>query len=178
MGEDLGRLAELIRIKNDADLAIAQLIGRPCAPGNIGEFVAARVFGIELMGSASHPGYDGIFRDGPLAGQTVNIKTYSRHESMLDISAHPCDYCLVLTGPAGQARNLPGVIDSVFLFALDHLLAGLRQRGVKVGIATSVRKADWDAARIFPPGPASPLQLSERQLAWLKLSPRRLISSR
>jgi len=169
MAEDLDRLAELIRIKNDADLAIAQLIGRPCAPGNTGEFVAARVFGIELMRSGSHPGYDGIFRDGPLAGQTVNIKTYSRHESVLDISAHPCDYYLVLTGPVGQERNLPWVIESVFLFALDHLLADLSQRGVKIGIATSVRKADWEAARIFPPGPASPLQLSEPQLTWLRL---------
>jgi hypothetical protein len=84
------------------------------------------------MRSGSHPGYDGIFRDGPLPGKTVNIKTYSRHESVLDISAHPCDYYLVLTGPAGQARNLPWVIASVFLFALEHQMAGLRQRGVKV----------------------------------------------
>jgi hypothetical protein len=44
---------------------------------------------------------------GGLAGKTVNIKTYSRHESVLDISPHPCNYYLVLTGPAGQARVLP-----------------------------------------------------------------------
>jgi hypothetical protein len=169
MAEDLDRLAELVQIKNDADLAIAQLIGRPCASGNIGEFVAARVFGIELMRSGSHPGYDGIFRDGPLAGQTVNIKTYSRHESVLDISGHPCDYYLVLTGPIGQARNLPWVIDSVFLFDREQLLTRLRERAVKIGDATSVKKADWEAARIFPSGPAAPLQLSDRQLAWLRL---------
>jgi hypothetical protein len=48
---DLERLVALIRVKNDADLAIAGLIGRACAPGNIGEFVAARVFIIELMNS-------------------------------------------------------------------------------------------------------------------------------
>jgi hypothetical protein len=169
MREDLERLAELIRIKNDADLAIAQLIGRPCAPGTIGEFVAAHVFAIELMRSGSHPGYDGVFQDGPLAGKTVNIETYSRYESVLDISAHPRDYYLVLTGPPGQAPNLPWVIDSVFLFDREHLLADLGERGVKIGLATSVRKADWEAARIFPPGPTSPLQLSARQLAWLRL---------
>jgi hypothetical protein len=42
-------------------------------------------------------------------------------------------------------------------------------RGVKVGVATSVRKADWEAARIFPPQQASLLQLSKPQLAWLAL---------
>jgi hypothetical protein len=102
--DDLERLAELVRIKNEADLAIAQLIGRPSTPGNIGEFVAASVFAIRLMTSGSHPGYDGVFQSGPFADKTVNIKTYSRHESVLDISPHPCDYYLVLTGPPGQAK--------------------------------------------------------------------------
>lgn len=169
MSDELVRLAELIRVKNEADLAIAQLIGRPCERGNIGEFVAAKVFAIRLMTSGSHPGHDGIFQDGPLAGKTVNVKTYSRHESVLDIGAHPCDYSLVLTGPRGQAPALPWVIDSVFLLNQEKLLAKLRTRGVKIGAATSVRKAEWEAARIFPPHPESPIQLSNRQLAWLTL---------
>jgi len=97
---DLERLADLVRAKNDADAAIAGLIGRPSAPGNIGEFVAARVFAIHLMASGAHHGYDGLFTDGPLAGKTVNIKTYSRYESVLDISPHPCDYYLVLADAA------------------------------------------------------------------------------
>ncbi|HEX6519045.1 MAG TPA: hypothetical protein VF070_03405 [Streptosporangiaceae bacterium] len=160
MPGDLERLAELIRVRNDTDQAIARLIGRPAGPGNIGEFVAAQVFAIRLMGSGSHPGYDGVFQEGPFAGKTVNIKTYSRHESVLDISPHPCDCYLVLTGPPGQARFLPWVIESVFLLEREHLLATLRARGVKIGIATSVRKADWEAARIFPPHQSSPLQLS------------------
>jgi hypothetical protein len=33
----LAELAELVRVKNEADLAIAELIGRPCLPGNTGE---------------------------------------------------------------------------------------------------------------------------------------------
>ena len=169
MPDDLDRLAGLVRIKNNADAAIAELIGRPSAPGNIGEFGAARVFAIQLMPSGSHPGYDGVFTVGPLDGKTVNIKTYSRHESVLDLSPHPCDYYLVLTGPAGQARVLPWVIDSVFLFERERLLTTLTARKVKIGIATSVRKADWEAARVFPPQQAPPLQLSKSQLTQLAL---------
>jgi hypothetical protein len=114
-------------------------------------------------------GHDGVFSEGPLAGKTVNIKTCSRHESVLDISPHPSDCYLVLTGPAGQARVLPWVIDSVFLFNSEQLLATLTTRGVKIGIATSVRKQVWQAARIYPPQPASPLLLSSAQIARLEL---------
>jgi hypothetical protein len=102
MADDHERLAGLVRIKNSADAAIGELIGRPSAPGNIGEFVASAVFAIQLMKSGSHPGHDGVFTAGPMAGKTVNIKTYGRHESVLDISPHPCDCYLVLTGPAGR----------------------------------------------------------------------------
>jgi hypothetical protein len=166
---DLERLAELVKIKNNADTALAELIGRPSSPGNIGEFVAAEVFAVQLMTSGSHPGYDGTFTTGPLADKTVNIKTYSRHESVLDISPHPCDYYLVLTGPVGQARVLPWVIDSVFLFQREELLEALTARGVKIGVASSIRKADWEAARIFPPPSAPRLQLAQSQLAQLAL---------
>ena len=54
MPDDLERLAELIRIKNEADLGIANLLGRPCERGSIGEFVAAEIFAIQLMTSGSH----------------------------------------------------------------------------------------------------------------------------
>jgi hypothetical protein len=85
MREDLERLAELIRIKNDADLAIAQLIGRPCAPGTIGEFVAAHVFAIELMRSGSHPGYDGVFQvsipTNPITRSGVFVRVSRRPRS-------------------------------------------------------------------------------------------------
>ena len=162
--DPLDELAKLVREKNKADLAIAELIGRPCLPGNIGEYIAARVFSIQLMHSGAHPGYDGLFQEGDLAGKTVNIKTYSRQEYVLDISQHPCDYYLVLAGPPGQARIRPWVVDAVYLLEREPLLVRLRQRGVKVGVATSVQKAVWDSARIFPPGPAVPYHLSFRQL--------------
>ena len=165
----LEHLAELIWIKNKADLSIAELIGRPCLPGNIGEYVAAEVFGIQLMGSGAHPGYDGVFDRGELAGKTVNIKTYSRQEYVLDISPHPCDFYLVLAGPAGQAKIRPWVIDSAFLIDRVALVSKLTERGVKVGVATSVRKADWESARIFPRSPVSPFQLSDHQIGQLAL---------
>ena len=179
LGDDgLKQLAELIAAKNEADRQIAALIGRPAAPGNIGEFVAARVLGIRLEISGSHPGYDGVFQIGPLANKTVNIKTYSRHESVLDISPHPSDYYLVLTGPPGQARILPWVIDSVFLFDRNQLITTLKSRSVKIGVATSVRNADWEAARIFPPRPFSPLHLTEPQTALLGLFTAASLSTR
>jgi hypothetical protein len=166
---ELERLADLIRTKNAADQAIARLIVRPCVPGNIGEFVAAKIFGIQLMDSGSHPGYDGVFSDGILAGNTVDIKTYGRQEYVLDISRHPCDYYLVLTGPTGQARVRPWVIESVFLFDRQRLLATLTERGVKIGVAASVRRDDWQAARIYPRGPSAPFQITDRQRHLLSL---------
>jgi hypothetical protein len=162
-------LAQLVQARNDADQQIAAMIGRPSAPGNIGEFVAAKIFGIALMSSGSHPGYDGVFEMAPLAGKTVNIKAYSRHQSVLDISPHPCDYYLVLTGPPGQAPVLPWVIDSVFLLNRERLMAELISRQVKIGVATSVRRAEWEAARVFPPQTRSPLELTPRQIGLLKL---------
>jgi hypothetical protein len=167
--DEVERLAALIREKNAADRKIAALIGRPATPGNIGEFVAAKVFGISLMTSGSHPGYDGVFQRGPLAGKTVNVKTYSRHELVLDISPHPCDYYLVLTGPPGQASVLPWVIGSVFLFEHQRLVAELTSRAVKIGVATSVRKAYWEAAQVYPPRPMSTLQLTGDEIALLRL---------
>jgi hypothetical protein len=161
--DQLGELAKLVREKNKADLAIAELIGRPCLPGNIGEYIAARVFGIQLMDSGAHPGHDGFFQEGDLAGKTVNIKTYSRQEYVLDISPHPCDYYLVLAGPPGQARVRPSVIGAVYLLERHGLLAKLRERGVKIGIATSIQKAVWDSARIFPPALCAPYRLTDRQ---------------
>lgn len=121
------------------------------------------------MTSGSHPGYDGVFQRGSLAGKTVNVKTYSRHDPVLDISPHPCDYYLVLTGPPGRASVLPWVIDSVFLFEHQRLLADLASRAVKIGVATSVRKAYWAAARVYPPRPASPVQLTSDEIALLRL---------
>ena len=75
--------------------------GRSARPGDVGEFIATRVFNLELATTATQAGYDGSFRSGPLAGKTVNVKTYGDVLGGLDIGARPCDYTLVLTGPPG-----------------------------------------------------------------------------
>ena len=65
------QLAELLRIRNELDARISQLTGRSARPGDVGEFIASRVFDIELAATATQAGYDGRFRSGPLAGRTV-----------------------------------------------------------------------------------------------------------
>lgn len=169
MDQDVRQLAELVRLRNEVDHRISELIGRPATVGNIGEFVASRVFGIELASSGSQAGYDGVFAAGPLVGRRVNIKMYGRHEGILDISPHPCDYYLVMAGPTGPARMLPWVVDKVFLFEVGVLLAALRERSVKIGVATSVRKHLWEAARVYPPHDRSPLRLTWQQQELLAL---------
>lgn len=81
----LERLASLLGQRNAVDADIASVIGRPAVVGHIGEFIAAEVFDIDLERSATRPGYDGVFRSGPLAGATVNIKFYGKREGLLDI---------------------------------------------------------------------------------------------
>ena len=169
MNEQLQRLAAMVRARNEADRQIAALIGRPATPGNIGEFVAAKVFGIRLAVSGSQAGYDGVFETGELAGKRVNVKAYGRHEGLLDVSPHPCDYYLVLAGPQGPARHRPWNIEQVFLFDTRTLLLALKERGVKIGIATSVRKDQWEAARIYPTHKRAPLNLTSEQQELLKL---------
>lgn len=58
----------------------------------------------------------------------------------------------------------------MFLFEATRLLATLKARGVKIGVATSVRVADWEAARVYPEAAAGiPLQLASSQVELLRL---------
>lgn len=154
--ESLARLAALIRQRNAVEQAITQITGRPMALGHLGETIAAQVFDIELVESASHKSLDGYFRRGPWAGRSVNVKWYAKQEWMLDITpaALPDNY-LVLTGPRatsftsrGSAR--PWWIDAVYLFDAAALVDTLKLAGVKLGIATSVAQAYWRAAQVYP----------------------------
>src|SRR6266571_6582209 len=98
--DDLTSLASLIKEKNVVDTRIASIIGRPAQVGHAGEYIAATIFGVRLHPSASHRGSDGYFINEPLAGQTVNIKWYLKHENVLDLNPrNPPDYYFVLTGP-------------------------------------------------------------------------------
>jgi hypothetical protein len=171
--DELGRLAALIRQRNAVDREIADLLGRPATAGNLGEFIAAAVFDIELAPTGVNPGHDGVFRSGLLAGKSVNVKLYSEDAGGLDIGPYAADYYLVLTGPKPQAstgpRSLPRRIDAAYLFDMAALRADLTARGVGIGIATSVRKSLWQAAQVYPPLEGAPITLTAEQIALLGL---------
>jgi hypothetical protein len=46
--DNLKELANLIEKRNEIDRKIADIIQRPAIPGHIGEFIASRVFDIQL----------------------------------------------------------------------------------------------------------------------------------
>ena len=171
--DELQRLASLIKERNAVDYEIAGIIDRPAHPGHVGEFVASSIFDIELPESAVNKGNNGYFRSGPLASKSVNIKKYSLHQGLLDIrpDARP-DYYLVLTGPKVQPVSTrgtaqPWVIAFVFLFDACALVQRLKQRGVKLGVATSVIQELWREAEIYPSPNNPALQLTQAQLNML-----------
>jgi hypothetical protein len=170
MNEDaeLGRLAALIRVRNVLDREMAAVLNKPPTPGNVGEFIASRIFDIKLAPTGVNPGHDGWFTSGPLKGKSVNVKLYSEDAGLLDIGSHPADYYLVLTGPkratAAGPRSLPRRIDAIYLFDIAELRASLSERGVGIGVATSVRKAYWQDAQIYPTRDRSPLALTDEQV--------------
>ncbi len=171
----LNRLAALVRRRNALEREITAIIERPALVGHVGEYIASVIFDIRLEESATTAGYDGRFSSGPLAGQTVNVKTYPKLENILDINMeHPPDWYLALTGPkskelTSKGSTRPWIIVQAFLFDALALIQRLANRGVQLGVATSVISAEWDAARIFPLSPAAPLTLSEEQLSLLAL---------
>jgi hypothetical protein len=171
----LTALADLLRERNAIDERISQIIQRPMTAGHAGEWIASRIFNIELEISAVMAAYDGRFRSGPLAGMTVNVKWYLKREGLLDMHSSPSlDYYLVMTGPraaaiSSKAGTRPWRIDSVYLFNSHELLEEQQRRGVKIGIATSVREAQWSAAEIFPKATCQSLILTPEQATLLRL---------
>jgi hypothetical protein len=167
-------VARLLRVRNAIDLELAQLIERPVTTGHLGEWIAAKVFGIALHERASHKGSDGTFTTGPLAGRSVNIKWYTKRENSLDMSssARP-DYYLVMTGPfsnlatsRGSARPL--CVEEVYLFDAEALVRALTERGASVGYASSVRVKEWSDAQVYPTS-VDFFPLSDEQRAALSL---------
>ena len=171
----LRRLAELIESRNAVEREIAEIVGRPGEIGHVGEYIASEVFGIELLESASHRAIDGHFVGGPLAGRSVNIKWYGKAEGLLDITPeHLPDYYLVLAGPRTAAASSRGatrswVIDSVFLFDTRKLMPQLEERGIKIGVATSVARRFWDDAEVYPARANDSLELTAEQRGMIRM---------
>jgi hypothetical protein len=173
--QQLEHLAKLIQTRDIIDSEMAAMIGRPAQIGHLGEFIASRIFDIGLDESASRKSIDGYFMSGSLAGRSVNIKWYGKLESMLDITPGSLpDYYLVLTGPRSVALTSRGgvrplVIEHVFLFEATELVRVLAGSGIKLGIATSVRRHLWDMAEIYPRQRCPDLVLTEEQRTLLAL---------
>lgn len=171
----LAEFAALLRERNSIDARIGAMLNRPASVGNIGEWIAAKVFDIELTAAANNTAFDGHFTTGSLSGRTVNVKAYGRQESSLDVTKSPTlDYYLVLTGPKGALNSSRGAlrpfcIESVYLFKSQDLLAALEAIGVKVGVASSVRSAQWNAAEIYPRATNPALILTDKQRAQLAM---------
>ncbi|MFI7463043.1 hypothetical protein [Nonomuraea sp. NPDC049646] len=172
---DVKQIAALLRERNGVDGRIAATIRRPMTAGHLGEWIAAQVFGIELERSAVAAAVDGRFTSGPLRGRTVNVKWYLKREGLLDVTERTeLDHYLVLTGPASPAASSrggtrPWCIESVYLFDSKQLLAELRARGVKIGVASSVRAAQWAAAEIYPSANSPALSVTPEQADLLRL---------
>lgn len=173
--EEIGRIAELLSRRNGIDKEIAAIIQRPMTSGHLGEWIASRIFDIELEASATNAAIDGRFRSGRLQGRTVNVKWYLKQEGVLDASeSAELDYYLVLTGPrspAGSSRGSirPWCIQAVHLFEARRLRAEQAARGVKSGDGSSLIRQQWEDAEIYPSDNNSLLRVTADQVDLLKL---------
>ncbi|HLA08378.1 MAG TPA: hypothetical protein VJ022_13095 [Anaerolineales bacterium] len=172
---ELSKLSQLIKTRNQTETEITALISRPAQIGHIGEFIASMIFDINLWESASHKGSDGFFVSGNLANKSVNIKWYAKLEGILDINIDSLpDYYLVLAGPPTQEMNSkskvrPWLINGVYLFESNELVKKLNSRKIKLGVATSVSKEYWMEAEIYPRQTNLRLVLTEEQHNQLSL---------
>jgi hypothetical protein len=163
------RVAELIRERNRIDAALSACVRRPALPGHLGDWIAARIFGVELEPETTAKGVDGRFADG----RTVNIRWYLKRDNLLDLREDGPDCYLVLTGPKAPEESSLGAvrplaIDAVYLFDAAAVVADLRARGRKIGVASSVRGHVWEAAEVYPRhNPAFVLTLEQRELLAL-----------
>jgi hypothetical protein len=169
----LEHLADLLSEMNAIGEKVSAITQRPASRGHTGEYIAAEIFDIELEESANAKGFDGHFRSGPLGGRTVNVKWYGKLEYMLDINPDALpDFFLVMTGPkalemTSKGGIRPWLIDYVFLFNAAELMIELNARGVKIGIATSVRKHEFQAAEIFPNKRSMVYRMTDDQMGKL-----------
>ena len=169
------RLAKLIQDRNKTSEEIAKIINRPALNSHIGEYIASQIFDISLNESANVKGIDGLFKSGSLRGKSVNVKLYGKQENILDISpGYLADYYLVLSGDTGdllssRGKTRPLNISQVFLFNMNELMNSLRSSGVKIGVATSVRKSEWEKAMVYPVKNNMELVLSKEQVGLLRL---------
>ncbi len=164
------KLSELIKERNSIDQEISSMINRPTTIGHMGEFIASKIFGIELEKSASNKSIDGKFSEGTLSGCTVNMKWFSNNDGHLNLTPNnPPDYYLVMTGPkikpsSSLGKSAPLCIEYVFIFESSNLI----QCGVKSGTAKYVPNHLWNQAEIYPNQVSKLLIISDAQKKLIK----------
>jgi hypothetical protein len=172
--EELVELARLLNERNTVDSKIARIVGRSARVGDVGEYIAARIFEIKLYNSGSHKGSDGVFTGGPFKGKTVNVKFDTDSGNGLDLEPPgSTEFYLVLSGGGKvmgtKGINRPLTIDFVHIFDEPTLMGKLMARHVKIGINTSVKNEDWDGAEIYPDNRSQIYNLNEDQRRMLRL---------
>jgi hypothetical protein len=89
---------------------------------------------------------------------------------LLDINPDALpDFFLVMTGPksinpTSKGGIQPWLIDYVFLFNAAELMIELNARSVKIGIATSVQKHEWQNSEIYPNKRSMVYRMSDDQM--------------
>ncbi|MCP4043370.1 MAG: hypothetical protein GY731_15675 [Gammaproteobacteria bacterium] len=175
---NIARLANLIMKRNKIEVEISKITGRPASIDHLGEYIASRIFNIRLEDSADAEGVYGCFQSGGLKDHSVNIKWYPVRGGPLGMIADTLpDYYLVLIGPCSLAdesvnsKARPWVIESIYLFNTDHLVASLRDREVQIGNTTGLPDQFWDKAELYPKQIDKTLRLSKDQrgqLEWFR----------
>ena len=155
--DSIGKLADLLKDRNRIDQQIVNIIRRPAEKSHIAEWIASRVFLIDLNGNKNEKGYDGIFTEGSLKGKKVDIKYYAVNQHQIDVNQEVSEdvYLLVFTGPyrpasSSEDQHRPFCISNIYLFNEKVLCDDLGKRDVKVSKATSVRKELWDNHELYP----------------------------
>ena len=69
--------------------APGRLLNRLVNTGSIGEWIASRIFDVELESAANVAGCDGHFTTGALAGRTVNVKASGRCQKLTEFHHSP-----------------------------------------------------------------------------------------
>lgn len=172
--DKLHQLSHLVLEFNAITAKISDLIGRPALLGNVGEFIASELFDFALETRGNNHAWDGRFRSGPLKDKTANIKVLGRREGILDLNMSLLpDYYLVLAGPRARTSmsglsSRPWSIASIHLFNARELHSAFTLAGRRVGIASSVRLAEWDAAEVYPHNRSGILKLTDEQRRWIE----------
>jgi hypothetical protein len=101
------------------------------------------------------------------------LRTYGDAFDGLDLTPHECDFYLILSGSrraGSEVAPLRWYIANVYVLNAHLLRAELERRGVRIGIATSLRVSDLRRAEIYPTsGSDSLLTLTESQRQLLSL---------